>query len=326
MTSTTEIETCATRNAAPRRERRKPWETASLLSVRLSAVRDASTAGSKPNAMPVAVATAIVKRSAARSMVSAYGVLNTIDFGAVIAGQQNVSPGREQQPDDAPTHGEQHAFEQELSDDAAAAGAQCQADRDLPVPGRIACQQQTSQIGTRDHEQAGDGCGEQLGNPRGTWPSLRMNARQRRERESRTVAALRVGRCQLTRKAAHLGTSLFERPTRFQLTDEIQTRAVAAQHVEVERSDVGHHVRHKDIDRPAGLRPCETCWADADDRERGPIQFEDGTNTSGIRGKSPLPERMAQDDDRVSSGHDILIREKEAAQMRADIEGGEIVR
>ena len=33
-------------------------------------------------------------------------------------------------------------------------------------------------------------------------------------------------------QAAHLGTSLFERPTRFQLSDQIQARAVAAQHVE----------------------------------------------------------------------------------------------
>ncbi len=72
MTSTTEIETCATRNAAPKRERRKPCEVESLLSAGISAARDARTAGSKPNAMPVAVATAIVKRNAALSMVSAY--------------------------------------------------------------------------------------------------------------------------------------------------------------------------------------------------------------------------------------------------------------
>ena len=109
-------------------------------------------------------------------------MLNTVDFSAVIAGQQTVAPGRQQQPDDAPTYGEQHAFEQELSDDAAATGTQCQAHRDLLVPGRIACQQQARQIGTRDHEQAGDGCGEQLGKPRGTWPSLRMKAFQRREK------------------------------------------------------------------------------------------------------------------------------------------------
>ena len=183
---------------------------------------------------------------------------NTLNFNAVIAGQQHVAPGREQQPDHAPTHGEQHAFEQELSDDTDATRAQCQAHRDLLVPGRIACQQQTRQIGTRDHEQAGDGCGEQLGKPRGTWPSLRMNALQRRQRESRTVAVLRVGRFQLTRQAAHLGTSLFERPARFQPSDQIQAGAVGAQHVEAGSSDVGHHVRHEDIDRPAGFRTLET--------------------------------------------------------------------
>ena len=61
--------------------------------------------------------------------------------------------------------------------------------------------------------------------------------------------------------------------------------------------------------------------ADPDDRERRPIQFEDGTDTPGIRVKSPLPKRMAQDDDRVSSGRDILVREKETAHMRADTEG-----
>ena len=185
-------------------------------------------------------------------------VPNTFDFSAVIAGQQHVAPGREQQPDHAPTNGEQYAFEQELPDDAAATRAQCQAHRDLLVPGRIACQQQTRQIGARNHEQADDGCGEQLGKPRGTWPSLRMNALHRRERESRTVAALRVGRFQLSRKAAHLGTSLFQRPTRFQPSDQIQARAVAAQHVEAGRSDMSHHVRHEDIDRPPGLRTLET--------------------------------------------------------------------
>ena len=183
---------------------------------------------------------------------------NTLDFSAVVAGHQNVAPGREQQPDHAPTDGEQHAFEEELPDDAAATGAQCQAHRDLLVPGRITGQQQTRQIGTRDHEQAGHGCGEQLGKPRGTWPSFRMNALQRRQREPGTVAVLRVGRFQLTRKAAHLGTSLFERPGRFQPSDQIQARAVAAQHVEAGRSDVGHHVRHEDIDRPPGLSTLET--------------------------------------------------------------------
>jgi hypothetical protein len=35
---------------------------------------------------------------------------------------------------------------------------------------------------------------------------------------------------------------------------------------------------------------------------------------------------MAQDDDRVSAGYDILVREKETPDMRADTESGEIVR
>jgi hypothetical protein len=35
---------------------------------------------------------------------------------------------------------------------------------------------------------------------------------------------------------------------------------------------------------------------------------------------------MAEDDDRVSPGHDILLSEKETAYLRAETEGGEIVR
>jgi hypothetical protein len=48
------------------------WDDAKNAKLRagISAVPDASTAGSKPNAMPVAVATAIVKRSAVRSTCS----------------------------------------------------------------------------------------------------------------------------------------------------------------------------------------------------------------------------------------------------------------
>ena len=258
MTSTAEIETCATRKAAPKRERRKPCEAASLLSAGISAVRDASYGRQQAECNAGGSGHRHRQEECGPIDGECVRVPNTIDFSAVIAGQQNVAPGREQQPGEAPTHGEQHAFEQELSDDTAATRAQCQAHRDLLVPGRIACQQQTRQIGTRDHDQAGDGCGEQLGKPCGTWPGLRMDALQRREGQSRTVAALRVGRFQLTRKAAHLGPSLFERPARFQLTDEIQPRAVAAQHVEAERSDVRHHVRHEDIDRPAGLHTLET--------------------------------------------------------------------
>ena len=64
-------------------------------------------------------------------------------------------------PSRPPSAGEQHALDQQLTDDAAAAGAERETDGDLFLPRRRARDQQARDVGARDQQHAADDAEQQ---------------------------------------------------------------------------------------------------------------------------------------------------------------------
>ena len=60
--------------------------------------------------------------------------------------------------------------------------------------------------------------------------------------------------------------------------------------------------------------------ADADDREGAAVERDRAPDDRRIAGESPLPEVVAEDDDRVRVRRAVFLRQERAAEDRADAE------
>ena len=72
-------------------------------------------------------------------------------------GEQVGGPPGEQESERAAGRGEQYGFDEKLAHQAAASGAQCQAEGDLLLTAAGAAEEQVGDVGAGDEQQKGDG-------------------------------------------------------------------------------------------------------------------------------------------------------------------------
>ena len=71
--------------------------------------------------------------------------------------QRALAEHRDEEPEHAAADREQHAFGEQLPDDAAAPGTECHAQRDLALTDRRARQQERRDVGAGDQQHQRDG-------------------------------------------------------------------------------------------------------------------------------------------------------------------------
>ncbi len=81
-----------------------------------------------------------------------------------------------------------------------------------------------------------------------------------------------------------------------------------------------HHHRHEEIEVQVRLGAAKPGWADADDGEGAAVERQRAAEDGRIAGESPLPEVVAEDDDRVRVWRAVFVRQERAAENRVDTE------
>ena len=88
---------------------------------------------------------------------------------------------------------------------------------------------------------------------------------------------------------------------------------------------VDHHQRHPELGRNAGERPGESGWRDAHDRVVESGELERLPDDVGTAAQGPLPQAVADDDDRDGARRHVLVFAKPAPERRPDAEQIEVV-
>ena len=93
----------------------------------------------------------------------------------------------------------------------------------------------------------------------------------------------------------------------------------------VKPSCARHHHRDEHFDVVAHDRAVERRIGDADDRQRVVVDLDRLADDVGIGAEVAPPQAVAEDDDRMAAGRDLVRRQQRAAELRADAEHLKVV-
>ena len=127
---------------------------------------------------------------------------------------------REQQPESGSRNRDQERLDEELDDDAAAAGAERETDGDLAGAGRCPGQRQVGQVGARNEQEEPDGGKQDI--QRAAQRGRRILGFERKDAGGPTLVQLRIGPPQPLRDGRHLGPCLGERDASTQPRRHVQ--------------------------------------------------------------------------------------------------------
>ena len=149
--------TSATISAAVQRRARRPpvpLRPPPSFTTSLTSVFDTCSAGARPKTNAVAMHTPARKTMTIGSMVK------VIQYRLPLVGQHRIEDPdpaqRQQQPEDAADHRQQNAFDQQLTDDPPAAGAERDADGNLARAPRRPREQQVGDVGAGNQQHEAD--------------------------------------------------------------------------------------------------------------------------------------------------------------------------
>ena len=238
-------------------------------------------------------------------------------------------PRRQCHPDHRAEGREQRGLDEQLRGETRARGPHGQPDRELPLAGDAACQQQVRHVGADDEQE--DQRERHQDPERLEQHSLRpeMSLPDRRHRQVDAPVGRRVERRQALAHRGDLRARLLDGHAGLEAHDRgrlvarppVVQRAVAGAH------GGGHDDRDPDVVDHAGRRAAKAAGRHADDRQRVTVHANGLAQHVPVAAELGLPHAIAEDGDRGAAvlGAPFLGQER-AAQHRLDLQEIEVVR
>ncbi len=255
------------------------------LMVRPRSERDAWSAGINPNRMPVASDTPMVKASTRQSRPTTPPFSPTRGRLAVLMASSARMPTTPRiKPQAAANRREQHAFGQQLRDDAAAGGADGRSNRDLAAAPGGADQQQVGDVGAGDQQDEPDRAEQHVEGRADVGDHLLAEAAN----VERLVLVEHAPVLLLVLLGRHLqpGGGLGDRHAGLQLAGDVEVVALVVG-VEIELEG------HPHVGVGAELADVERLPDDADDGVGLAAQRDGAAQHVRIVSESPLPQALA---------------------------------
>ena len=238
----------------------------------------------------------------------------------------------------AAADGQEQAFDDELPDDAGAAGAEGRADGDLLLPGGGAGQQQVGHVGAGDEKHEAD---QPLQDDEWLFEAFaeeRLPAHGGDEREGLLQeAVLHVGELgehgaleffflHLAVEDADGGLGLLLRDARLEPTVEVEPGVAFVVEGVPGGGDGGlHHHRDPDVGGQAGVSAFKARGGYADDLEWRSVEADVFADDVGAGSEAVAPEVVLEDDDGMSVAVFVISGSEQAAELRAYAEDLEVV-
>ncbi len=207
---------------------------------------------------------------------------------------------------------QQKTLRGELAQHASAAGAERDANRDLPLADFGAGQQQVGDIGARDHQYEGH---RHQKNEQGGVEIAQNLALDGTELDAAALVGGGIGLFQALTNAVHLALGACQRDAG---PEARQHRGAAGAAVGDILAANGHHQGQPEFG--AIFHAAEPGRHDADDGVRLAVELKGAADDRGIAAESPLPQRIAQDDDGIALRHFVLFGPEGAAEGGMDAE------
>ena len=202
-------------------------------------------------------------------------------------------PVRRSNAKDGAGTGDDDGFDEQLADDAPAAGADRTADGELMLARAATGQQKDGAVGAADDEQEHNACEKKR---QGAASSLLVRHDDGLQREMPVIGkALGM----LFRKLAHDGLERSVGGGKCDVRPELDPREIG------ELRNVGktshQSARQVDIADAQGVVECETARHDSDDAVRGVIDFQRLPDNVGIAAEVALPEAIVENNDGLAA-------------------------
>ncbi len=218
--------------------------------------------------------------------------------------EDRQQPPGQQDTGDAAETGEHHAFRQDLTDDAATAGANGGANRQLTGTGGKSCQQEIGDVCACDHQHQDD-CGEQHEQSGAEIADHEVG--QHLCRDAPFDVELRMIALEISSHALELLVDLCKR--HISPAPAVHLEKMLVEH----RQPLGRErSRHQEL--CCGGERVERGWHDADDLVRKPVQSDRPAHDAGIASEPALPQPRRQDDDLLTAGS-VLVRPVEPSMQ-----------
>ena len=254
------------------------------------------------------------------------------------AEQEPRRPRRDDEPEQPADPREHGALDEQLADDAAAAGAEGQAHGDLFLPGRRPRDQQAGHVGARDQQHAADDAQQQPQRLGELLPDRRSALRRRQQVDAALQELLaRVRRRLAERRLQNLlfedavevrlkrRPGLFDGDARLQPAEHVHPAAPPVLHVVPVRRHLRlHQHRHAHARDVADVHAVEAGLRHADDGERVVVDGDRLPDDPRIGAESRAPVVVAQHGDRAAASLAIVVRCDDASHRGADAEHLEV--
>ena len=258
-----------------------------------------------------------MRRSSARSRLTA----TPPGEDAEKAAQDTGGPHRHDESRCASRHRQRDGLDEQQTNDAAAAGAQGQADRDLLPAAEAAREQQPGNVRRRDDQHERGGATQQRDNR--AVPLLLIDPDAADLAYLDTTGERGV---ELVRQHGHLGLGLLNRHAIVEAADHADGVAATRQAIAVAVADAKHRGRDPHVvRRQAGEDAVESFRSNAHHGEGGPVDAHARAEDAGVRAEFRPPQVVAQHGDRIPAGHAILVRQEEPADRRLQAQEVEVV-